>query len=96
MLAHALITGLLFIPAAASPTEPAYVYSPCLTSRGRDVADATLEAPAFDEKMKALGYKQRADGKWDADYKVIRTEVFRWVDDYGEAICAVEITSAPR
>jgi hypothetical protein len=69
---------------------------PCVTMRGGDAADATLEAPAFDEKMQAFTCKQRADGKWDADYKIIRTEVFRWVDDYGEAICAVAITSAPR
>jgi hypothetical protein len=94
MFAHTLALSLLFIPTAASPTEPAYIYSPCVTTRGTEAANATLEAPAFDEKMRELGYKQ-VGGKWQANYKIVRAAVYRWVDEFGEAVCTVEITSPP-
>jgi len=80
------------IPEAVNAETPIYIYTPCVTSKD---SEPTLEAPEFEQKMKEAGYRQvEKDGKmeWDADYKVKRAMVYRYVGEFGEATCVVEIT----
>ncbi len=81
------------IPEIVLAEVPIYIYTPCVTSND---GEPSLEIPEFEKKMKEAGYKKlehNGEMEWDADYKIKRAMVYRYVDGFGEATCVVEITN---